>query len=106
MNICWPNLTITPCKTPKQRNMTHQKFVVDCFDDYFLRCVLTDIKPQLEHLVVAGVLDERGVEAFQPRAGTTARGITGAGGQRVGCRAEIENKENLVTLKEKGGDVG
>lgn len=49
----------------------YQKFVVHSFHDDFLGLVLADIEPQLQQLVIALVLDQRGAEAVQPSPNLT-----------------------------------
>lgn len=52
--------------THSMKEGPYQKFVVNSFHDDFLGLVLADIEPQLQQLVIALVLDQRGVEAIQP----------------------------------------
>ncbi|KAE9544651.1 hypothetical protein AGLY_000193 [Aphis glycines] len=43
-------------------------FVVDCFDDDFLGFVLTDVESEFQHFVVAILLNQRRIDAFNPTA--------------------------------------
>jgi len=50
------------------------KTIVDGLNDDLLRRVLSHVEAQLQHFAVAGVVDERRVEAVQPRAEFAAMG--------------------------------
>lgn len=54
------------CATNEKKTFTHQKFVVHGLDNDLLGRVLRHVEPELQHLVVAFVLDERAVESVQP----------------------------------------